>query len=485
MGKKSVAKNYTYNVIYQILVMFIPLITTPYVSRTLGAEAIGIYSYTLSIATYFALFGTLGISMYAQREIAYVQDDKKKRSILFWELTIVRFITMFFSMLIFYFLFASKGEYSLYYKILLIDLFGNCLEITWFFNGMEEFKKTVIRNGIIKWVCVILIFLLVKTPQDLIKYILIYSISTLLGQGSMWFYLPRYLQKVKMKQLKIVKHLKPIILLFIPQVAVQIYTVLDKTMIGNIVLDKSEVGFYEQAQKVIKLLLSVTTSLGTVMVPRMANVFASGNIERLKQYLKKSFNFVFFIAFPIIIGIISIANKFVPVFYGNGYDKVIILIISISPIILFMGLNNVTGMQFLLPTKRQKEYTISVIIGAIVNFTINILLIPNYGGVGASIATVISEFIVLSIQLHYMKDFIKIKELLNIAKKYAGLSIIMGIASYIIGLFIHSNIISIGVQAFVGAGIYVIGLILLKDEFMEMILQKFHLNFLIVKPKHK
>lgn len=485
MGKKSVAKNYTYNVIYQILVMFIPLITTPYVSRTLGAEAIGIYSYTLSIATYFALFGTLGISMYAQREIAYVQDDKKKRSILFWELIIVRFITMFFSMLIFYFLFASKGEYSLYYKILLIDLFGNCLEITWFFNGMEEFKKTVIRNGIIKWVCAILIFLLVKTPQDLIKYILIYSISTLLGQGSMWFYLPRYLQKVKMKQLKIVKHLKPIILLFIPQVAVQIYTVLDKTMIGNIVLDKSEVGFYEQAQKVIKLLLSVTTSLGTVMVPRMANVFASGNIERLKQYLKKSFNFVFFIAFPIIIGIISIANKFVPVFYGNGYDKVISLIISISPIILFMGLNNVTGMQFLLPTKRQKEYTISVIIGAIVNFTINILLIPNYGGVGASIATVISEFIVLSIQLHYMKDFIKIKELLNIAKKYAGLSIIMGIASYIIGLFIHSNIISIGVQAFVGAGIYVIGLILLKDEFMEMILQKFHLNFLIVKPKHK
>lgn len=481
MGRKSIAKNYTYNVIYQILVMIIPLITTPYVSRVLGAEAIGIYSYTLSIATYFALFGTLGISLYAQREIAYVQEDKKKRSLIFWEINIIRLITMAMSIMIFYFSFAKSEQYSIYYKILIIDLIANCFEITWFLNGMEEFKKTVIRNGIIKWLSVFLVFILVKQPSDLIKYILIYSISTLLGQISIWMYLPKYLQKIKLKEINLKRHIKPVILLFIPQVATQIYNVLDKTMIGNIVTNKSEVGFYEQAQKIIKLLISVVTSLGTVMVPRMANIFANKNFEQMKEYLKKSFNFVYFLAFPIIFGLISISNKFVPVFFGQGYDEVTSLIIIISPIILLIGLSNITGMQYLLPAKRQKEYTISVIIGAVINAILNVILIKILGAKGASIASVIAELMVLIIQLYYMKAFIPIRQLLKIGKRYATLSLIMGIISYIIGLGIQNNILSIAIQIVTGGIIYIIGLIILKDEFIQNILRKLHLNLLILK----
>lgn len=481
MSKKSIAKNYTYNVIYQMLVMVIPLITTPYVSRVLGAEPIGIYSYTLSIATYFSLFGTLGVSMYGQREIAYVQDDKKKKSIIFWEINIIRFISMLISISIFYFSFVREGEYSFYYRILLIDLIASCFEITWFFNGMEEFKKTVIRNGIVKWISVILVFMLVKDSGDLVIYILIYSISTLLGQLSMWLYLPKYLQKVSIKEIKILKHIKPVILLFIPQIAIQIYNVIDKTMIGNIVVDKSEVGYYEQAQKIVKLLISVVTSLGTVMVPRMANIFAQRNLKKMKEYLSKSFNFVYFLAFPIIFGLISIVNKFVPIFYGEGYEPVIRLIIIISPIILLIGLSNVTGMQYLLPTRKQKEYTISVICGAIINIILNLFFIKIWGANGASFTTVIAEFTVLAIQLYYMRDFISIKELLNKSKKYFIISLIMGCISYIIGLGIKSNIISIFIQTSVGIFIYVTSLILLKDEFMQMILKKVHLNFLIKK----
>ncbi len=479
MEKKSITKNYTYNVIYQILVMVIPLITTPYVSRVLGAEPIGIYSYTLSIATYFILFGTLGVGMYGQREIAYVQNDKKKKSLIFWEINCVRLITMIISMTIFYFSFASKGQYSFYYKILLIDMIAACFEITWFFNGMEEFKKTIIRNGIIKWISVILVFIFVKGPDDLVKYILIYSISTLLGQLSMWVYLPKYIEKINIKEMNLTRHIKPIILLFIPQIAVQIYNEIDKTMIGNIVLDKSEVGFYEQAQKIIKLLISVITSLGTVMVPRMANIYAEKDFKKMKEYLKKSFNFIFFLSFPMIFGIASIANKFVPVFYGEGYEPVINLIIIISPIILLMGLQNVTGMQYLLPTKKQKEYTISVAIGAIVNIVLNYILIRIYGAIGASIATVLSQLVVVCIQLYYIKDFLKIKMLINMSKRYFILSVIMGIITYIIGMFISSNIISIIIQLIVGVGIYVIGLIILKDEFISNVLKKMHLNFLV------
>ena len=295
----------------------------------------------------------------------------------------------------------------------------------------------------------------------------------------MWVYLPKYIEKINIKEMNLTRHIKPIILLFIPQIAVQIYNEIDKTMIGNIVLDKSEVGFYEQAQKIIKLLISVITSLGTVMVPRMANIYAEKDFKKMKEYLKKSFNFIFFLSFPMIFGIASIANKFVPVFYGEGYEPVINLIIIISPIILLMGLQNVTGMQYLLPTKKQKEYTISVAIGAIVNIVLNYILIRIYGAIGASIATVLSQLVVVCIQLYYIKDFLKIKMLINMSKRYFILSVIMGIITYIIGMFISSNIISIIIQLIVGVGIYVIGLIILKDEFISNVLKKMHLNFLV------
>lgn len=289
MSKKSVAKNYTYNLIYQILVMIIPLITTPYVSRTLGAEAIGIYSYTLSIATYFVLFGSLGIALYAQREIAYVQDDKEKRSKVFWEIVILRLITMSISMLFFYITFVQGQQYQLYYKVLLLQLLSVMLDISWFFQGMEEFKKTVIRNGIVKWITVIAILVFIKTPEDLTKYILIYVLGNVLGNASLWLYLPKMIKKIKLKELTLRRHIKPVFQLFIPQIAIQVYTVLDKTMIGKIVADKAELGYYEQSYKIINFLITITTSLGAVMVPRMANTFAKGDKEALKRIFKEIF----------------------------------------------------------------------------------------------------------------------------------------------------------------------------------------------------
>ena len=175
MKKKSVAKNYIYNLSYQILAIIIPLITTPYLSRILGAENIGIYSYTLSITTYFILFGSLGVAMYGQREIAYVQKNIKKRSITFCEIFIMRLITLFISLLIFYFTFCLNGQYATYYKILMLEIIANAIDISWFFQGLEEFKKTVIRNMIVKVISVICIFVFVKTSNDLNKYLYFYQ----------------------------------------------------------------------------------------------------------------------------------------------------------------------------------------------------------------------------------------------------------------------------------------------------------------------
>lgn len=463
MAKKSVKKNYIYNLMYQILVMIIPLITTPYLSRVLGAENIGIYSYTLSITTYFILFGSLGVSMYGKREIAYLQDNKKERTKTFYEILLMKTLTLGLSLILFYICFCRQGQYHIYYRILILELIANIIDISWFFHGLEEFKKTVIRNTIVKLISIVCIFLLVKTKADLNKYFVIYVLSTFGGNVTLWLYLPKYVEKVSFKELRILRHLKPTLLLFIPQIAVQLYTVLDKTMIGSLVIDKSEVGYYEQAQKIIKLLLTIATSLGTVMMPRIAHTYASGNQEQLKKYMNTSLSYIMMIAFPLMFGIISISNHFVPIFYGKGYDKVTVLMSIISPIIIFIGLSNVIGTQYLLPTKQQKKYTISVTAGAIVNLILNFIFIKLFKSIGASIATVIAELVVTGVQLYLIKKEIKIKEIIQLSYKYIIASIIMFISSIIISILINNHFISLLIQGLSSVIIYFSLLLIMKD----------------------
>ena len=309
--KKSVVKNYMYNLVYQILILILPLVTTPYLSRVLGSDGVGIYSYTYAIVTYFVLFGSLGISLYGQREIAYAQDRPRKRKKIFFELIII------IAAIVFFLWFVKGDQYQTYYMILLIELFATAFDISWFFQGIEEFKKTVLRNVLVRIVSVSLVFVFVKTSEDLWKYILIYSLGDFLGNLLLWFYLPRYLKGGKVPKLTFRRHIIPILLLFIPQVTNKLYNLLDTTMLGALIADKSETGFYEQSQKVIRVLLTIVTSLGIVMVPRMANTYAHGNKKQINSYLKNSFNFVFIISFPMMYGIASVATSFVPLFFGS------------------------------------------------------------------------------------------------------------------------------------------------------------------------
>lgn len=465
--KKSIKKNYIYNLIYQVLILILPLVTTPYLSRVLGAENIGIYSFTLSISTYFILFGSLGIALYAQREIAYFQDDKTKRSKIFFEILVLRFITLGIALLTFYLTFCIKGEYKVYYRILILELLANTIDISWFFQGLEEFKKTVSRNIVVKVISVICIFIFIKNENNLLQYFIIYVLSILIGNITLWFYLPKFVNKVSFRDIKPLKHLKATLSLFIPQIAMQIYTVLDRTMIGTIVLNKKEVGYYEQAQKIIKLLLTIATSLGTVMIPRMANTYANGDEVKLKDYIFKSFRFVFFMVFPIMFGIVSISKKFVPIFFGSGYDKVSLLIIVISPILVAIGISNVIGQQYLLPTKKQKQFTISVTIGAFVNFILNMIFIRLWKSIGASIATVIAECSVTIAQLILVRKSFKLKEILKTGINYFIASIIMFLVSIGVGLLINSAKLSIILQVITGSITYFIILCIIKDPLIK------------------
>ena len=461
---KKVIKNYLYNLGYQVLVIILPLITTPYVSRVLGAKGIGTYGYTNSITQYFILFGCIGLNLYGQREIAYYQKDIDKRSKVFFELLLLRIITVSISIVLYYFTFCQNKTYGFIFSIQIIDVIASMFDISWLYQGMEDFKKTVIRNFIIKIISVVSIFTFVKSADDVGAYLLIYTLSTLFGSLTLWIGIHKYIEIPK--KINIFSHLKSIFILFIPQVAVQIYVVLDKTMIGAILNDMSEVGYYEQAQKIIKILLTVITAVGTVMMPRIANCYANGDMNRIREYMKKTFKFIFFCSIPLTFGIIAVSNNFVPLFFGQGYDKVPTLMKILSLIIIFISMSNVTGTQFLLATKRQKEFTISVVVGAIVNFCLNMILIRLFKSYGAAIATVLAELSVTGVQLYFIRDEFKLSDILNGTLKFWIAGLVMFISCYLIDIIIVNNLTGLLLQVFCGVCFYFGILLILKDKFM-------------------
>lgn len=472
MKKKSIAKNYIYNLLYQLLTIFLPLITTPYLSRILGAEQIGIYGYTTSIVSYFVLFGSLGVSMYGQREIAYYQNNKKKRSKTFFELVILRSISLSISLLLFYLIYARNGEFSLYYKILLIQLCANIFDISWLFQGIEEFDKTVIRNLIVKLLSLVLIFVFVKDYNDLWLYFLIYVGAEFIGNISIWFYLPKYIEKIKIKDLKFKKHLKPIISLFLPQIAIQIYTVLDKTMIGLITGNMKEVGYYEQAQKIVKATLLILGALQIVMNSRIANAYANNDKEEINECLNKSFRFLWLLTIPMMLGLIAVTPKFVPWYYGNGFDDVAGIMITLAPILLIIGLNGITGNQYLIQVGKNKIYTVSVIVGAIVNIIFNSILIYYFNSIGACIASLIAEFTILVIQLFCCREQFNVIDILKLSIKNWISGILMFIVLIILVNNLSVSVFNTLIEVLIGSIVYFCCLLLLKDDFFISLLNQ-------------
>lgn len=474
--EKKVGKNYLYNLSYQMLLVILPLITTPYLSRVIGAKGVGTFGYTNSIIQYFTLFGCIGLTLYGQREIAYYQNDIEKRNKIFIEIALLRFICMFVSTIIFYLVIMPNSGYSHIFFIQTLDLIAAMIDISWFFQGIEDFKKIVIRNFFVRILCVVMIFLFVKSPDDLLLYVFCYSGTVFLGNISLWFYMPKYIRRKDFFNINIRTHIKPALELFFPQIAMSLYVMLDKTMIGFITQDTSEVAYYEQSQTIIKTVMTLITSLSTAMMPRIANLFKNENYEQVNHLMYISITFVLFFSCPFVMGIIAIAPGFVPWFFGAGFDKVIPNMIVISPIIIFTSLSTVIGTQYLLSLGRQKQYTISIVCGSIINVILNVILIYNYKSVGGAIATLTAEFVVCFIQFYYIRHDFQIKSIIFLFLKYFSYSLIMFICIRILSSMLIPNIISTLLEIFVGFIIYIILIVATRDKLLlyvkDMLLKK-------------
>ena len=472
---KSISRNYIYNLSYQIITLLTPLITTPYVSRVLGPDGIGIYSYTTSVVTYFVILGTMGLSNYGQREIAYHQDDKHEQSRIFYEVCLFRLFSVFISLTAYYWFVLRNVETNyLIFTIQAINIFALIFDVAWFFQGLEEFGKVVFRNLVVRVISIICLFLLIDNHDDLWLYVCMNSLLVLFGGLLVCFYLPKYLELVSWREIKIFRNWKIVMQLFIPQIAIQIYTVLDKTMIGILTGIEAENGYYEQAEKIVKICLMVVTSLGPVMMPRIAAAYAKKQYNDIKKYLIRSYRFVWLIGLPMLFGLIASIDMVVPWFFGPGFDKVIPLVCIFSGLLLAIGINNVTGVQYLISTNKQNLFTYTVVIGAGVNFILNWLLIPAYMSIGAAIASVSAETAIALVQLWFVRDICSFLDVMKSSRNYIIGSIFMFLIMLLVKdvLEMYASIISVVVLFLVGVFSYVTVLCFTKDEFFRQMADK-------------
>ena len=467
MAQKSIKKNYLYNVSYQILTILTPLITTPYIARVLGVDDIGVYSFTAAAVSYFAMAAALGTARQGEREVAYCQNDKEKRSVVFWRTeTLCACSTLVCTAaFLIYAAFWVRSENRVYYLAQIFTVLAVATDITWYFQGLEEFGRIIARNTVIKLLMVAFIFLFVREKEDLLLYIGGLSMLILLSGLSLWPSLRGSVRRPGREVFTFYKVLPDAIGLFIPTVAISIYTVFDKIMIGLITKSPAENGYYEQGLSVARAFLVLVTSLGVVMLPRIGHYFHEKNLEAMRTYMYKSYRFVWLLGIPFCLGLASVAPIFVPWYYGPGYDKVVPLLQAASFLILAVGINTVTGTQYLVPTKRERQYTVSVALGAVVNVILNWFLIQAFQSVGAAAASVAAEVVIAAFQLWIVRREISGIEVLRYSWKYAASGLLMAACIRLIRMAMGDSVGTMFVMIIVGGIVYTATLFLLKDDF--------------------
>ena len=473
MKKSSVKLNYLYNLGYQILALVLPLITTPYISRVLGDQMIGRYSYTLSVATYFLMFGNLGIATYAQLKISSTRDNEIECSKLFWELFLTRSITMIISFFAYICLAFSSKEYKQEFIALSILLLSGLFDITWFFQGLEEFKIIVLRNSIVKLVCLILIFALVKDESDLIVYILIMQGSTLIGNISLWPYCKKYIKSAIKFKFHFKFHIKQCLIFFIPTFAASMYTYFDKVLIEWITHSSEQNAYYEQAHKIEQMTIVVITSLNTVLLPKMAYLNKKKNSESYFNQVYLTLKIVMILAFPMAAGLFCVSDKLIPWFLGSEFMPSIPLLKIFSFLIICTSINTIIGCQCLLARERQRQYNTALILGSASNVLFNILFIPKVGALGAAAGTVLAEVCIFIIFYINTKGELNYIRCLKIAVKPLIATLIMIGALLIFNIiYPEAKTIYLVLEVIVGIVVYVISLFLLKDKLFLEVLQR-------------
>lgn len=452
----NIRKNFIYNAIYQILIIILPIITTPYISRVIGAEGLGVYSYSYSIASCFALICVLGVTDYGSRSIAQVRDDKHKLNKTFWSIYSLQLITSVIGIgayLIYIVKFIKFNKLIFIIEVIYVISFS--IDINWLLSGLEEFKIIVTRNIIIKIITLLSILFFVKDTNDLYLYTLIMCLSSLFTQIISLSYLKRYIGfcKISLKDIKI--HAIPNLKLFIPVMSFAIFKLVDKVMLGSL-SNMTQVGYYENVVKVIDLPMGLITALGVVMLPKISNIIANGNKDQSIVYINNSMKFAMFMAFGICFGIASISNTFTPIFFGIEFMACTDLLKVMSMIVILKAWENVIKTQYLIPNSYDDIYIKSNIFGAIVNVISNIYFISRFDALGAIIGSLLGQATICIYQNIKISNCLNLNKYIKDSIIYLVSGIIMFIVVSRIGKLLPISIISLFVQILTGIIVYIL-----------------------------
>lgn len=406
---KSVKFNFLMNLILTGSGFLFPLLTFPYVSRILEPDGVGKVAFATSFITYFVILSCFGVGTYGVRAIAQVRDDKEKLSKTTQEILFINLIMMGISYLLFFVLLAFSDtlkQERILLNIISFQIFFTTIAIEWFYAGIEQFQYVAIRTILLRLTTLIATFIFINAKDDYIVFALISMIATVGSSVFNIINIRKYILFKYYPNYELRKHIKPMFLLFLTGFAITIYTNINTTMLGFFRTDV-DVGYYNTAVRIKAVSLSVVTSLGVVLLPRLSYYIQNNMQEEFNAALKKSINFVMLIALPSVIFCVLFAKETILVLAGDAYMDAVLPLQIIIVTVVITGFTNILGNQILLPLKKEGLLLISVMVAAILGIALNIIFIPNFGIIGATISTVIAEFSVLILQCIFVRNYLK------------------------------------------------------------------------------
>lgn len=450
----GVKRNFIYLSLYKVLEMLLPMITSPLLSRKLGADALGIYTYTYSIASVFVMFAELGVYRYGMREIAKVRDDKSKLNQIYSDI----YSTHLFCggvVFVIYILFVitSVKNNVIIYIIQAGCLISNMLDNAFFYVGIEDVKTLSLRDALIKICTFILIIVVIKSPEDLVIYTIIMVISSIIGKFIALIYARKYVRMVKPNVSACVNHLKPMAVLMVPALAAVIYQSMDRIMIGRF-YNNADVGYYDCASKAL-IPKNIITALGTVLCPGIAKAYAEGKRNQVNETFKNSMRVSVIMSLAFMFGISAIAKEFAPFFWGKDFSICSKYMIGLSISLPVWCVGEVVRNQYLLPCGKDNEYMFAFLIGVAVNAILNFILIPITGATGAIIATICAELVMSAVQAYFIRKEILIKKILVTTIPYFLIGCFMlFVVRNIAKILTFMPIICIVIEVIVGASLF-------------------------------
>lgn len=477
----SIKRNYIYNLINTFSSFFFQLASFPYVSRVLLPDGVGHVDFYQSIIQYVTLLSSLGIPLYAIREVARVRDDEILRNRTVLEILTLHLALTFLGYLGIFVLSVSDARiiHDLpLFIILSFSLFFTTIGCEWFYKGIEDFKYITIRGVVIRGLSLILLFVFVREQSDLYYYAILLVLGTVGNNILNFFRLKNYIQirQELFADFHPFRHIKHVLRIFALNLITSIYVQLNTVMLGFMSEDTA-VGLFSSASRISHFLLTFGSALGSAMLPRMSNLINENKIMQFNSLANKSMAYMVAISLPLSIGLALTAPILIVIFCGESFYAASTTLQILSPIVIMISMSNVIGIQILYPLGKEKLVILSTGIGALVNLLLNLVLIPLYSHNGAAIATTIAEISVVLCMLIIGKKYLSIHFFCRSYGCYLAGGLLMSVILLFSMHFFRSNILSFIVAVGLGAGTYCMVLLLLKEPLVTEFVQIMKLKF--------